>query len=495
MKQNNTALYSKTALVEYISAVLLACCFFFWTHAVFRIVPSAFITLPLGFFESERRDVSWLAYLAVLTLAVVVVYLVIRSMQRSDWLHSHGTVVVSTALCFLGSILITCYPNDVALLILGGALCGIGVVGLSPSFYSSFCRFSRLVLAIIFLLVALCTAFFAALLFLLPESSTVIAVILCPVMIGVALIILKRSSPIGQAHLPSQPSVDDSVAQSKFKKDILICSCALMFSALYSCIIGFTSDALSSTQFLSRFLTFTMYSGLATAVILVIVRFVLALESLVFICFLVQATAILALPFMANSPEGNIFATSLNAVSSFVCQILIVFAVLQYDALTGLSSKFSDSRALLATSLTGVVGIPSIFIGAAIYHNLGLNTSAIAIAAIIILYLVFLVFGILNQRSVKVEHVLTGSFESEIELAHYRSQIIAKEFPALSSREREVLAMLLRGHSAPSVAEELYISENTAKSHIKHIYKKMSIKSRQELLKKAEQIPFQQEVK
>jgi DNA-binding CsgD family transcriptional regulator len=140
--------------------------------------------------------------------------------------------------------------------------------------------------------------------------------------------------------------------------------------------------------------------------------------------------------------------------------------------------------------MTGVTGIPSIFIGAAIYHYLGLNSSAIAIAAVIILYITFLVFGILVQKHKRIEHVLTGRFESEAELANYRSQILAQEHPSLSARELEVVALLLRGRSTPSIAEALYISENTAKSHIQHIYKKMGIGSRQELLEQAESIPF-----
>lgn len=52
----------------------------------------------------------------------------------------------------------------------------------------------------------------------------------------------------------------------------------------------------------------------------------------------------------------------------------------------------------------------------------------------------------------------------------------------LSRRERDVLALLLAGHTAQSIADKLVISLNTVKSHTYHIYRKMGINSRQEIV-------------
>lgn len=52
----------------------------------------------------------------------------------------------------------------------------------------------------------------------------------------------------------------------------------------------------------------------------------------------------------------------------------------------------------------------------------------------------------------------------------------------LSARESEVLALLARGRSAPFIRDELVISLNTVTSHVKHIYVKLGVHSRQELL-------------
>lgn len=52
----------------------------------------------------------------------------------------------------------------------------------------------------------------------------------------------------------------------------------------------------------------------------------------------------------------------------------------------------------------------------------------------------------------------------------------------LTARERDVFELLVRGRSIDYIAQNLTISFNTAKSHIRHIYVKTDVHSRQELL-------------
>lgn len=55
----------------------------------------------------------------------------------------------------------------------------------------------------------------------------------------------------------------------------------------------------------------------------------------------------------------------------------------------------------------------------------------------------------------------------------------------LSNREREVLKMLCEGENYKTIAESLYISSNTVKSHIKNIYAKLHVHTRAEAVSKA----------
>ena len=58
---------------------------------------------------------------------------------------------------------------------------------------------------------------------------------------------------------------------------------------------------------------------------------------------------------------------------------------------------------------------------------------------------------------------------------------VAQEFK-LSAREGEILHLLAYGHTADSIAKKLVISPYTVNTHIRHIYEKMQIHKRAELL-------------
>ncbi len=57
----------------------------------------------------------------------------------------------------------------------------------------------------------------------------------------------------------------------------------------------------------------------------------------------------------------------------------------------------------------------------------------------------------------------------------------------LSNRETEVLELLAKGKSYSMIAKELFITKETAKSHIKNIYSKLQVNSKSEAIAKATQ--------
>ena len=73
-----------------------------------------------------------------------------------------------------------------------------------------------------------------------------------------------------------------------------------------------------------------------------------------------------------------------------------------------------------------------------------------------------------------------GLLTQEENLDEMVARIAAKD--ALSARETEVLGYLARGRSQPYIRDALVLSKNTVASHVKHIYQKLNVHSRQELL-------------
>ena len=61
-----------------------------------------------------------------------------------------------------------------------------------------------------------------------------------------------------------------------------------------------------------------------------------------------------------------------------------------------------------------------------------------------------------------------------------RCELLAKRF-GLTSRETEVLMLLAQRKTVGQIERELFIANGTAKAHVRHVYQKLDIHSREEL--------------
>lgn len=66
-------------------------------------------------------------------------------------------------------------------------------------------------------------------------------------------------------------------------------------------------------------------------------------------------------------------------------------------------------------------------------------------------------------------------------LFEQRCDTVAERY-RLSNREREVLALLAEGRSLPYIRNELFISKSTTGTHVSHIYTKLGVHSKEELI-------------
>ena len=59
--------------------------------------------------------------------------------------------------------------------------------------------------------------------------------------------------------------------------------------------------------------------------------------------------------------------------------------------------------------------------------------------------------------------------------------VVAERY-GLTKREAEVVTLFLQGRSMSYIAEKMFVSENTIKTHVQHVYRKCGVHSKQELI-------------
>lgn len=126
-------------------------------------------------------------------------------------------------------------------------------------------------------------------------------------------------------------------------------------------------------------------------------------------------------------------------------------------------------------------------LGRALASGLSLSSLENTAAAALLLGIVIVVAFCLPDRSPAAMNLLSdlnGTSEpspTESQALESRCHAVGQAH-GLSKREIEILEFLCKGRSRPYIAETLYLSENTVRTHSKHIYQKLDVHTRQELL-------------
>lgn len=79
---------------------------------------------------------------------------------------------------------------------------------------------------------------------------------------------------------------------------------------------------------------------------------------------------------------------------------------------------------------------------------------------------------------------MSSTIARKIAGSFYTSPSASNELDVLTSREREILDRLAKGHSHKEVANELFISPTTVRKHIFNIYEKLQVHSKVEAVNK-----------
>jgi DNA-binding CsgD family transcriptional regulator len=192
---------------------------------------------------------------------------------------------------------------------------------------------------------------------------------------------------------------------------------------------------------------------------------------------LLLAATFFSLPYLTML---NFILTTALITTLFFITLFLLFEVLRtIDTETSALRFFSTGIALLALGGLGGTGLAYVILRCSstlpYYDELFRFLPAVFILIIIVVLL-------LSFRNIAAL-VKKRAFEKELDTSKLEDRCyIVTQRHGLTKREGEVLTLLAMGRNVPSIAETLLISAATVKTHVLHIYRKIGVSSRQELL-------------
>lgn len=186
------------------------------------------------------------------------------------------------------------------------------------------------------------------------------------------------------------------------------------------------------------------------------------------ILMVVAAFMVLSLLRSQGQDRTGVYAAAAWATEMFCGTLLVVILV--------------DSARELRFFPTSVYGVVfSLQYGLSVIWRLSFaDASALSTTILLAVAYLFVVAAALVPRALFMGKT-RGSDVTDISETSALCSGIAREY-GLSLREEEILCLLAEGRSIPNVQSELVIAEGTAKTHVAHIYSKLGVHTRQELL-------------
>jgi ATP/maltotriose-dependent transcriptional regulator MalT len=131
---------------------------------------------------------------------------------------------------------------------------------------------------------------------------------------------------------------------------------------------------------------------------------------------------------------------------------------------------FAVASALMAGAmLTGIV----------LVHYIGKGGQAVSLLLLTVFLVLMVVEFALHDKPKSANRELQQTVFRRF-LANSCDSLAASHH--LTARESEILPYLARGYSHVYIAKEIYVSENTVRTHVKHIYTKLNVDSREALI-------------
>lgn len=450
--------------------------FLVWLDIAFRanagVFQSSTVLQPL------ESDGSWLVVLAAASVASLALSAACRGLRiRWDALGPgalRGLLATGSVLASAGTYVCASTSSQEEIALLWSILAGMGLPLLVIVWFSVVASFDERGVVVI-----------------LAEGTLVSIVVMSTLLVldGSAAVMVMGALPLGSAlclgrSCSCRPNRDDGPSEDTDSLDkkgarqglvVVLTSCLIVFF-----LLGATGAPASAPL---RSVAFWLYDVAAVGEIaFLLAAIALGVRRLPVALVVLLASAIALIPFLyaAELHTASVVFLKLTTLCTYALVIL---------ELAGQKTPPPASVLLMLFAVAGLMDM-GLVVGDVLRRIEALSAATFALIGIALLYLVAaLAFVLLSRnRSVQVRHVITGSFNSESEMARAQVAVLAGAYPALSARELEVLELLLQHYSTAGIAQELVVSENTVKTHVRHIYGKMGVNSKQQLLSLSRQL-------
>ena len=298
---------------------------------------------------------------------------------------------------------------------------------------------------------------------LLPQDAIAFLLIMFPLAeCGFWWICQKQ---IGTSRVMSSQSVGEVKSSLDWPMLVRICLAVTVVSLVW--------EMFSSSAWCSELPKLSIFGSGLIAAALFVLAFTKLSPSMGF-----NAAAQWALPVMAlglffagvDSPEGILMECLLLSVSHASFE-----TVLRMRIISGAQEKGIEPIGSIGWGYAAIM--LGAFLGPVVFHllvELGVEVSRLFLMGLLTFLVVASAFMFPGER----KNGDAGFVALDIQ---DRCRLLSSRF-GLTPREAEVLGYLLEGRSYPYIRDRLYISQSTVNTHVRHIYSKAGVNSKQDLI-------------
>ena len=465
--------------------------FFLWSSLAVRVRTQPALSLP--FLSEPRNDYAYLFHLTLVALCGLVAFFAASRAGSGVGGRANGghgrlasivalgggvSLTVGTALTLFG-------PQAPGCMVAASALNGIGFACLLGCLLVGAAAIERAdaLAAAARGLAGMAVA--SCVLLAVPRGAAYACLCALPALAVACLAGSRHARAAGVRPIPLRLVPAARLAEPAPLKRSFMRVTLCLVSFAYADVIGgnwtqFT--AMPSEELIRYQLVQTAIASLLFAVMLVLLARKGSLSLLIPAAPFMVSTAVLVFS-VVRAPVTDVLSYAVSQAALFT-----TFAIMGLIAMpaAGESRVRFAGEVLAMTAGSHLLGM---LCGWALASLFGGSGRATAVGGLVIDYAIMLFLAGMLYRHGQTSLVVSGPVASESEIAAARADVLCARHPELTAREADVLRLLLRGYANASIAQELTITENTVKTHVKHIFEKLRVGSRRELMELARSLP------